>query len=487
MAAIDDLIDPMTPELLSWLEAAGFDAEAFLKLDLGVGESRQQRGALAIPFFDGKALVGVKVRTIGKSGFGQANLKFGDGGICYNVNCLIDPELSTEPLIVTEGEPNCWAALIAGFPRAVGVPMASGGRRQPSVEKIEPLWRNAKEIVLCTYGDDAGNALREDLATTFGRHLCKWVPYPKECHDLVGTLRRFRTHGVQETIRRAQWMALPDIYAMRDIPEPPENPAMDTGIAGLGDHYRARRGDLIVVTGIPGHGKTSFVNEVVCRLALAHGWRTIFGSFEQRPIPDHRRALRTFHAEKLETHMAAEERELADAFINRHFRFLIPNDDTETSLDWLLNTLATAVNRFDPHICVIDPWNELEHIRPKDMTQTEYTGWAIRALKRFAKMHRIHIIVVAHPAKLQRNREGKYPIPTLYDIADSAHWYNKPDLGIVIWREGASSSLPTSITVAKSRYHGEIGRPGQIKGFWNESTSRYTIIDADAMAGSGHL
>lgn len=244
-----------------------------------------------------------------------------------------------------------------------------------------------------------------------------------------------------------------------------------------------RRGDLTVVTGVPGHGKTSFVNEVVCRLALAHGWRTIFGSFEQRPVPDHRRALRTFHGEKLEKHLTAEERAAADAFIDKHFRFLVPRDDTETSLTWLLDIMAAAVRRFDPHIIVIDPWNELEHIRPREMMQTEYTGWSICALKRFAKGHRVHIIVVAHPAKLQRNRDGKYPMPTLYDIADSAHWYNKPDLGVVIWREGASSSLPTSIVVAKSRYHSEIGRPGQISGIWNESTGRYTITDDGTGSG----
>jgi hypothetical protein len=31
--------------------------------------------------------------------------------------------------------------------------------------------------------------------------------------------------------------------------------------------------------------------------------------------------------------------------------------------------------------------------------------------------------------------------------------------------------------VAKSRYHSEIGRPGMVKGIWNESNGRYTIID----------
>jgi hypothetical protein len=47
----------------------------------------------------------------------------------------------------------------------------------------------------------------------------------------------------------------------------------------------------------------------------------------------------------------------------------------------------------------------------------------------------------------------------------------------VIWREGANPSLPTNIMVAKSRYHAEIGRPGQISGIWNEASGRYTITD----------
>ena len=268
----------------------------------------------------------MKVRAIGQgvAGFGQAK-QFGAGGIFYNLNCLSDPELANEPLIVAEGEPGCWAALVAGFPRSVGIPIASAdGRRQPYVETSEPLWRDVREIILCTYDDDAGNTLREDIATAFGKSRCKWVRYPKGCHDLNEALRQFGVRGVQETIRRAQWLAVPDIYAMSELPEPPENPAMDTGIVGLKEHFRVRRGDLTVVTGIPGHGKTSFVNEIVCRLALAYGWRTIFGSFEQRPVPDHRRALRTFHGQKLEKHLTPEERAAADAFIEKHFRFLVP-------------------------------------------------------------------------------------------------------------------------------------------------------------------
>ncbi len=470
-------ITPITPQILTALEARGFDAEAFVKLDLGIGESKSNAGALAVPFFDGETIASVKVldpKTLWK----LAHLCPGD--LPYNINAARAPDLADQPLIVVDDESACWAALMAGFPRSIAVSYERGVDLSRALATLEAGCQDAREIVVCPYADDAGNVLRELLATAFGRARCKWVRYPEGCYSLSDALRKFKAQGVQETIRRAQWLALPDIYSMGDLPEPPANPAFDIGIVGLKEHYRVRRGDLCVVSGVPGSGKTSFVNELVCRMAQAHGWRTVFASFEQRPKPDHRRALRTFHAMKLEKHMNEDERARADAWIELQFRFLMPDEETETSLDWLLSRLSDAVLRFDASLCIIDPWNELEHVRPREMTQTEYTGTAIRAIKRFAKKHRIHVIVVAHPAKMMRGKDGKYPQPTLYDIADSAHWANKPDVGVLIWRDGPQPGLPTSIVVAKSRYHSEIGRPGAVTGIWNESTGRYTITNDES-------
>ena len=49
--------------------------------------------------------------------------------------------------------------------------------------------------------------------------------------------------------------------------------------------------------------------------------------------------------------------------------------------------------------------------------------------------------------------------PSLYDISDSAHWYNRPEVGIIVWR---GKDERTIVRVAKSRYHDEIGVPGDI-------------------------
>ena len=66
--------------------------------------------------------------------------------------------------------------------------------------------------------------------------------------------------------------------------------------------------------------------------------------------------------------------------------------------------------------------NELDYVRPPDMQLTEYTGFAIKQLKRFAKRYRVHVICVAHPPRSRAARGvASSRVPALYDIADSAH------------------------------------------------------------------
>jgi twinkle protein len=91
----------------------------------------------------------------------------------------------------------------------------------------------------------------------------------------------------------------------------------------------------------------------------------------------------------------------------------------------------------------------------------------------------VHLIVAAHPAKLQRDHNtGKYPIPSLYDIADSANWANKPDIGIVVHRDSLGPDGTTTIKIPKVRYDGEIGAPGEVRGLrWNRAVTRYELAD----------
>ena len=98
--------------------------------------------------------------------------------------------------------------------------------------------------------------------------------------------------------------------------------------------------------------------------------------------------------------------------------------------------------------------------------------------------HRVHLIVVAYPAKLLRAREtGRYPTPSLYDIADSAHWANKLDIGVVIHREGLGPEGTTTIKVAKVRYCGVIGTRGVTGLQRNTEATRYEREETDVTGG----
>jgi len=472
----------LTDRHLEAIEARGLDPE--LLVTLGVGASGKLGGdAIGIPYVcDGK-VVALKHRTLGaEKRFTQ---DVGGRQVLYNVDCLRDEARRGDLVVITEGELDCMAAIQAGYTRTVSVPGGApseptkdGARKYAFLDEAMPLLEGCKEIILATDEDGPGHNLRADLALRLGAWRCKWMRYPKGCKDLNDALRRWGVVGVTKSFATARPMKIHGYYLMSELPELPDNPGFDTGMIALGDHYKLRLGDFCVITGIPGHGKSSFINEICGRMAQRYGWRTIFASFEQMPQKDHRRALRSFYVEKLEVQMTPEETAGADAWIERHFGFIYPDDDDEVDLKYVLETAAQAVLRREAQILVVDPWNELDHIRAPDQSLTEYVGTAIKTLKKFARKYRIHLIVAAHPSKMMRNKDGTYPVPGLYDISDSAHWANKPDVGIVIHRENLADT-ETKIRILKTRYS-EIGRPGEVIGAWCVDRTRYTIKDGAA-------
>jgi len=466
------------------LEARGIDLEMAARF--GIVSSSSRAGNIEIPYLVNGEVVNHKYRTLdGEKRFSQDS----DALKCFwNFDVIGDQTLAGEPLIITEGEMDALIAIQCGFPRTVSVPDgapaealgAEGGERKYGyLEHAANALKGVQEIIIATDGDGPGVNLLNDLALRLMKARCKWVRYPKGCKDLNDAFNRFGERGVKESIARAQWMAIPGVYRMSELPPVNDAPALDCGIVNLHRHYKLRLGDFAIFTGIPGHGKTTFVNEVCCRMAERFGTTTVFASFEQKPQTMHRRNLRTFYHRKLVKHQTPDERDEADLWIDHHFSFIVPSDDDDVDLEWVLERCAASVIRHGAKIVVIDPWNEMDHARGREQSLTEYTGWAIRRFKRFASKYQVHLIVVAHPVKQKKQDDGTFQIPTLYDISDSQHWYNKADVGGVIHRK---SPTETIIRIAKVRDHEDVGEPGDLIGSYNRETGRYTIVEDDVWA-----
>lgn len=472
----------MSSAIMDALTARGLDVELADRLGFASTHRSDLGGeALVIPFRRNGEVVRRKYRTFGRDRrFSQDKSAI---RCAWNEDCLRDDSLIGQPLIVTEGELDAMAALQCGYARSISVPDGApppaersaedlaASRKYDWVRDIEPLTHKDRvsEIILATDADANGAALLQDLSVQLGRYRCRFLTYPKardpehrgreRLKDLNEVLEDYGSKGVVETISRAQWMKVDGVHVLSELPPLPPSIVFDVGFDKFNGHYRARLGDFTVWTGIPSHGKTSFVQDLCCRLAQNHGLRIAWASFEQAPQRDHKRAFRSWFNNCREVDQSTIDKANADAWIDRHHVFLVPSEDDEVNLDWLLEKMEVAVVRHECRVIVIDPWNEMDHLWERHETEAQYINRAIKTLRRFARAFQVHMIVVAHPTKQLRLGDGSYAAPGLYDINGGAVWFNKADLGVVVHRE---SETEVRIKVAKSRFHDVIGYPGSV-------------------------
>lgn len=472
----------LSQKAIDFLMARGLDPEIAVKMGWS-----SEKGDLVIPYSRGDRTVNRKYRNLDSKTWRQDS---GGEKTFWNIDCLTDVE--GHDLIITEGEFDALALIQSGFSWVISVPDGApaeahgpdydGNKYSYLTDATLTQIRKASRIVLATDSDRPGRALAHDLALRIGRDRCAFVKYPKRdrgarerCKDMNETLQVWGPDACVQAIDRAVWWNRPSVRTMADIPPAPFRSAFMAGIDGFDELFRFRMGDLSVWTGIPGHGKSTFINHVMASLSVEQNWHVTFASFEQDPSSDHRRALRSWYLMGSPEHCTDDQIKNADDWINHSFTFVCHDADSEEemlNLSWLIDCMKAAVFRHGCKVFVIDPWNELEHDKPRDMTLTEYTGAAIRELRRQARSLNVHIAIVAHPAKMSADDD----MPGLYAISDSAHWANKPDLGAVVYRD-TDTGLVTFKTL-KVRYD-ILGHLGQQVFTFDQMSRRYRAISQD--------
>jgi len=126
--------------------------------------------------------------------------------------------------------------------------------------------------------------------------------------------------------------------------------------------------------------------------------------------------------------------------LDKSFRIVHrPYDEGSHNLGWLQEMIYTLAVRDNCKMIVIDPWNELEHLPETGENMTSYINFALQQIRVWAEQYDTHICVIAHPRKMMT--EGKPRIPTGYDIADSAAFFNKPSLGFTVHQDTDEAGL----------------------------------------------
>lgn len=250
-----------------------------------------------------------------------------------------------------------------------------------------------------------------------------------------------------------------------------------TGWRSMDEYYTVRHGELTVITGIPGHGKSAWLDNLMIHVAKREQWQWCVFSAENFPVSRHIAGLAEIYTSRPflkgpHERMSSTDLDLAVKFLNAHFRFIQPREDSY-SLNHIVR-LAASIENLDA--LVIDPWNELDHSKPMESVQREdqYISVALSKLRWLARSADIHIFVVVHPTKYQRLHGQPKPVITLNECKGSSEWYAKADNGISVWRDEMDTTGAADIHVQKVRFR-EVGRSGgAVRLYYDRVTGRFT-------------
>jgi twinkle protein len=431
-----------------WLEARGLDLEVATRY--GIFTDWQSPGGrdLVITYRRNGKIINHKYRSPGK----RFRQDVGAPRAFWNEDVLRDTSLSGEPLVIVEGEFDALAAIQAGFLRTISVPDGAGSNLDFAGE-LWTLLKGAPNVILAGDGDEPGKKLNAELARRLGAARCAWVAYPPGTKDLNDILRNEGERAVGDALRGAKPYPIKGLYKLSHYPDIPAPTTFETGWISLNPYLLVWRGEFIVITGIPGHGKSRFGLELLCSLALTHQHRVVIASFEMRVTPYVRDVLREHFCNKQAKDLTQDEKKRADAWIEDTFSFIDQDpreEQDEATIEWLIDKAGDAVVRYGADWFFLDPWNQVERKRAHGESEADYQGKAIGALKRFARSYDCGVIVVAHPTKDVKQPNGEIRQPTLYDISGSSHWFNAADHGVIIC--GDTTSNVREVVVEKSRY-----------------------------------
>lgn len=425
------------------------------------------------------------------------NVKYRDGSkhfmmvkdaelIFFNIDGIRDSDWC----IITEGEMDALSFIEAGINEVVSVPngASKGKMNLEYLDNCIEYFEKKTKIILATDSDEAGITLREELARRLGFDICFKVDF-KDCKDANEYLKSYGAEKLKECVIDANLIEFPmaGIITADMVWDNVKNLMINgltrgdtTGIMLDFDKLVSFvPGQLMGLTGIPNHGKSPFALEIMVGLSLNHKWKWGICSPEHKPIHiflvkvcELLIGRRTRPGEAF----YPREMDLAKSFISEYFFFIEPEDDNYT-LDNILEKGKMLVKRKGIRGLLIDPWNKLEHNMPKGDNETMYISKELDKAIRFDQKNSVFTIIVAHPTKIRKNlKTGLFEVPNLYDIAGSANWFNKVDIGICFYRNFETKRSEVYIQKIK---HEHLGEQGMCELKYNVNNSRFCNLHGD--------
>lgn len=460
-------LEKVSKKTIEFFESRGISNNTLLRLKITEGKEwmpqfEQECQVICFNYFRGEELVNIKFRGPQKSFKLAKDAEL----IFYNLNG-IDGE---KEAIIVEGEMDLLSLYEAGIYNVVSVPNGASKGSQ-KLEYLDNCWQSfegKEKIILCTDADEAGISLRNELVRRLGAERCYLVNFPADCKDANEVLVKHGKMALESILANATPWPIEGIVSMPDMINDVLNfyengypEGFKAGINNFDDLLSFYPGQLTVITGIPGSGKSEFVDWLMASLSKRHGWNWGVCSFECPP-PIHVTKIaekvtdKSFGFRKDPNHrINTTELEYSLEIIDKHFHF-INLSLIDVTMDGLIAKAEELVKKKGINGLLFDPWNCIEH--KYEENETKYVLECLNKLINFLDKYKVHCFLVAHPTKLKKDQKtGKYEVPTMYSISGSAHFFNRTHNGISVWRDFENNIVDVYVQKVKWSWLGKIG------------------------------
>lgn len=268
----------------------------------------------------------------------------------------------------------------------------------------------------------------------------------------------------------------------------------EISLKNFADIFRFRGSGILTVTGIPGHGKTEFIDQCILDLARLHGHESLIAGFEQSPQEHILKLSQKLIGKNVtcKSYLTKENiptLKKAVSYLTSKIRHI----DTIKHGGEITRLLEIAAKRIHKSreegvgvkYFVIDPYNMLS-LKGSKLNGYEKVEEILRKITHFSHQMDVMVILIAHPVKIKKDpKTGAYEVPDFYSVKGSSAFFEMSYHGIVIFRHGYKASDTILARILKVK-QSKLGKTMADATFTFDSNStRYVPIDEEGNTMSG--
>lgn len=431
---------------------------------------QKNMNSISFNYFEGSTLVNKKYRD-GKKNFTQTK---NGKPILYNINSCI----GAEEVYILEGEIDVLSVWQIGKKHCVSLPAGANDNDTYWINS-EPYLKDVKKFYIGTDNDEKGDIVAEKIAQRLGRYRCERIKWKnKDANEdliegvLEESIKNTIEYPVSGTVKHSDLKD--NMLALKQNGIPKTIKPKSERFRGLNEIFSILMGQLTVVTGIPSHGKSNFIEDYVLCLSNDNDFKVSLFSPEHHPTHLHAMNLASKVMGKNSFQSYDSDIENYVSWANERVYFTIADNDQVPTWDWLLETFKAQMLRFGINIFVIDAWNKVVIEGKNELQEIRNI---LTKLTAFAQQNNVHIFLVAHPTKMKKDLKGLYEIPDLYSVSGSADFRNQTHNGLCVYRNFDENKTQVFNLKTKHTFQGDIGKFAEFK--YDKTCARYNDVSIE--------